>query len=62
MSALHLPPKQQFEHEKRFVIDIINNSQMGAVQWIEYIESVKELLKKSYEDELMTGKKQQIKL
>lgn len=53
---------QQFEREKLQVYDIINHSQMGAVHWMKFMNSVKELLKKTYVEELLTGTKQRIKL
>jgi hypothetical protein len=59
--TLRLSAKQQFENEQLQIYDIINNSQYGAVRWLHFMDKIKKLLKKSYADELITGKKIRIK-
>lgn len=61
-STLRLSAKYQFELEQLQVFDVINNSQLGSIGWLHFLNSVKELLKKTYVEELMAGKKQRIKL
>jgi len=49
-----------FELEKLQIYDILNASNTSTYEWIKFMDVVKELLKKKYEKELMTGTKQRI--